>query len=99
MDRKSFDRASGFALQRILEPLEHLLDEAIAGRRVGRRSQAEVDCPGQEPSQLLEGYQFRIVHIDHHAMMIDPRTSLQAHTPLETRPTAQAHTPLEEAEV
>ena len=29
--------------------------------------------------------------------MIDPKTSFQAHTPLETRSTLQAHTPLEEA--
>ncbi|HZP85596.1 MAG TPA: hypothetical protein VFB54_02170, partial [Burkholderiales bacterium] len=46
---------------------------------------------------LLESDEFRIVHIDHHAVMIDPRTSLQAHTPLETRTALQAHTPLEEA--
>ena len=58
---------------------------------------AEINAPGEEPPQLLEGDEFRIVHIDHHAVMIDPRTSLQAHTPLETRTPLQAHTPLEEA--
>ena len=86
-----------FALQRVLEPLEHTLDECIAGHRVGRWGQAEVDGPGQEPPQLLEGDEFRIVHIDHHAVMIDPRTSFQAHTPLETRTPFQPHTPLEQA--
>jgi hypothetical protein len=30
-------------------------------------------------------------------VMIDPKTSFQAHTPLETRRALQAHTPLEEA--
>src|ERR1700674_5409355 len=86
-----------FALQRILEPLEQTLDIAVASRCVGRCGEAEVDCAGQKPSQLLEGDEFHIVHIDHHAVMIDPKTSFQAHTPLETRSTLQAHTPLEEA--
>jgi hypothetical protein len=60
------------------------------------RYSTEVHCPGQDPPLLLEGDEFRIVPIDHHAVMIDPRTSLQAHTPLETRTALQAHTPLEE---
>ena len=44
-----------------------------------------------------EGDEFRSVHIDHHAVMIDPRTSFQAHIPLETRTLFPAPTPLEEA--
>src|SRR5271165_4770515 len=87
----------GFALQRILEPLEYTLDMAVASHRVGRWGEAEVDGAGQKPSQLLEGDELHIVHIDHHAVMIDPKTSFQAHTPLETRSSLQAHTPLEEA--
>ena len=46
---------------------------------------AEVDGPGQEPSQLLEGDEFRIVHIDHHAVMIDPTPTLQALKELKLR--------------
>src|SRR5271155_2418165 len=87
----------GFALQRILEPLEYTLDMAVASHRVGRWGEAEVDGAGQKPPQLLEGDELHIVHIDHHAVMIDPKTSFQAHTPLETRSSLQAHTPLEEA--
>ena len=86
-----------FALQGVLEPLEYLLDEAVAGQRVGCLIEAEVAGASQKPSQLLEGDEFYIVHIDHHALMIDPKPSFQAHTPLETRRPLQAHTPLEEA--
>ena len=51
----------------------------------------------QKGPQLNQRIELSVVHIDHHALMIDPRTSLQAHTPLETRTPLQAHTPLEEA--
>ena len=87
----------GFVLQRVLEPLEHPLDQTITGRWIRHCRQAQIGRSGQEPPQLLEGDEFRIVHIDHHAVMIDPKISFQAHTPLETRPPLQAHTPLEEA--
>jgi hypothetical protein len=33
--------------------------------------------------QLFEDDEFHIVDIDHHAVMIDPTSSFQAHTPLE----------------
>ena len=95
---------SGHTLQSSLRAsiVEHLfVGELMAllwsrGIREIELLRAEVDCAGQKPSQLLED-EFHIVHIDHHAVMIDPKTSFQAHTRLETRSTLQAHAPLEEA--
>ena len=60
---------------------------------------ATEDTGRRQPPNLREGDEFRIVHVDHHGLMIDPKPSLQAHTPLETRAVVQTHTMLEKTGV
>jgi hypothetical protein len=57
--------------------------ERVNSTRTSPQQAGHVVIPGQEPPQLLEGDEFRIVPINHHALMIDPAISLQAHTPVE----------------
>lgn len=50
---------------------------------------------GQEVSNLVEGGQLGVVHVQDHSWMIDQNPLLQTHTMLESRPLVQTQTILE----
>src|SRR5258706_15310484 len=87
-----------------LAPLEiakaskHRSDEGMQVDFVGRNGKADAGGAAQEFPDLLNCFELCFVHIDHHALMIDPKSLFQPHMPLETRTTFQPHMPLEETD-